>query len=156
MGGGCILSISPCWTLHTYQHSVVKGPHFEAWTRPEPKITSPTFIFEARFRPESQIYRGSSDMRNCGVTKNVVCRCSCRYTLYHTQNNNHLDQNIDIIWHKRSKLVKGKIAEYDVSQEKKETIHDGAIGTTSRLVRFLEQVKNCVSDWSLWGKAIAC
>jgi len=33
---------------------------------------SPTLIFEARFWPESQIYRGSYDMRNCGVTKNVV------------------------------------------------------------------------------------
>ena len=29
-GGGCILSISPCWTLPTYPHRVVKGPHFEA------------------------------------------------------------------------------------------------------------------------------
>jgi len=44
-------------------------------------------------------------MRNCGVTKNVVFGCSCRYTVYHTQNNNHLDQNIGIIWHKRSMLV---------------------------------------------------
>jgi len=26
---------------------------------------SPTYIFEARFRPESQIYRVSEDMRNC-------------------------------------------------------------------------------------------
>jgi len=25
-------------------------------------------------------------MRNCGVTKNVVCRCNCRYTVYHTEN----------------------------------------------------------------------
>jgi len=44
-------------------------------------------------------------MRNCGVTKNVVCRCSCRYTVYHTENSNHLEQNIGIIWHKRSMLV---------------------------------------------------
>ena len=33
---------------------------------PEPG-SSPTIIFEARFRPESQIYRMSQDMRNCGV-----------------------------------------------------------------------------------------
>jgi len=26
-----------------------------------------TFIFEARFRPESQIYRVSQDKRNCGM-----------------------------------------------------------------------------------------
>jgi len=26
----------------------------------------------------------------------------------------------------------------------------------SRLVDFLKQAKNRVSDWSLWGKAIAC
>jgi len=56
-------------------------------------------------------------MRNCGVTKNVVCRCSCRYTVYHTENNNHLDQNTGIIWHKRSMLVNDNTAEYNVSQE---------------------------------------
>jgi len=26
----------------------------------------------------------------------------------------------------------------------------------SRLVGFLKQAKNRLSDWSLWGKAIAC
>jgi len=41
MGGRCILSTSPCWPLHTYPHRVVNGPHFEAWTRPQPEITSP-------------------------------------------------------------------------------------------------------------------
>jgi len=40
--------------------------------KPEPG-SSPTFIFKARFSPESKIYRGSSDMRNCVLTKNVVC-----------------------------------------------------------------------------------
>jgi len=44
-------------------------------------------------------------MRNCGVTKNVVCRCNGRYTVHHTENSDHLDQNIGIIWHKRSVLV---------------------------------------------------
>jgi len=53
------------------------------------------------------------------VTKNV-CRCSCRYTVYHTENSNHLDQNISITWHKRSMLVNDNTAEYNVSQEKKE------------------------------------
>jgi len=57
-------------------------------------------------------------MRNDGVTKNVVCRCSCRYMFYHTENSNHLDQNIGIIWHKRSMLVNDNTAEY-VSQHKK-------------------------------------
>jgi len=37
-----------------------------------------------------------------------------------------------------------------------ETMHDGAIGMTSRLVGFLKQAKNRVSDWLLWGKTIAC
>jgi len=41
-------------------------------------------------------------MRNCGVTKGVVCRCSCKDMAYHTEISNHLDQNIGIIWHKRS------------------------------------------------------
>ena len=33
---------------------------------------SPTFIFEARFKPESQFYRVSQDKRNCAVSKNVA------------------------------------------------------------------------------------
>jgi len=57
--------------------------------KPEPG-SSPTFIFEARFMPESRIYRGSWDKRNCGVMKNLVCRGSCRYTVYHNENSNHL------------------------------------------------------------------
>jgi len=61
-------------------------------------------------------------MHNCRVTKNVVFGYSCRYTVYHTQNNNHLDQNIGTVWHKRSMLVNDNTAEYNVSQEKKETI----------------------------------
>ena len=142
-------------------YCIAKGPHFEAWTRPKPESgSSPTFIFEARFSPESQIYRGSLNMLNCGVTKNVVFGHSCRYTVYHTQKNNHLDQTINIIWHKRSILVNDNAAEYNVSQEKKETIMKlstvALIGMKSRLVGFLKQAKNCVSDWSFWGKAIAC
>jgi len=58
-------------------------------------------------------------MRNCVVTKNVVFGYSCRYTVYHIENSNHLEQNIDIIWHKCSMLVNGNTAEYNVSQEKK-------------------------------------
>jgi len=99
-------------------------------------------------------------MRNCGVTKNVVCRCGCRYRVYHIENSNHLDQNIGIIWHKRSMLVSGNTAEYNVSQEKrnyhetiyngatviKETFWDSAIDMKSRLVGFLKQAKNRVSD----------
>jgi len=49
VGGGCVLSISPCWPLPTYPHRVVKAPHFEAWTRPSPKS-------QARTRIEPDIY----------------------------------------------------------------------------------------------------
>ena len=45
---------------------------------------------------------------------------SGRYTVYHTQNSNHLDQNIGIICHKRWMLVNDNTAEYNVSQEKKQ------------------------------------
>ena len=38
-GGWTVLSISAYWLLPTKPHKVVKGPHFEALTRPEPKIT---------------------------------------------------------------------------------------------------------------------
>jgi len=70
-------------------------------------------------------------MRNCGVRKNVACRCSCRYTVYHPEKNNHLDQNTDIIWHKRSMLVNDNTGECNVSQAKRnclETIYDSSIG----------------------------
>jgi len=64
-------------------------------------------------------------MRNCGVTKNVVCRCSFRYRVYHTENSKHLDQTIGIIWHKRSMLVNDTVilrsVEYNVSPEKKQS-----------------------------------
>jgi len=49
VGGGRILSISPCWPLPTYPHRAVKGPHFEAWTDPRPKS-------QARTRLEPAIY----------------------------------------------------------------------------------------------------
>jgi len=119
-GGGCtVLSISACWSLSTNPHRVVKVPHFEAWTRPEPEITSlnPARVRHLFLKPDLGLKanQGSYDMRNCRATKNVVCR----YTLYHTQNNNHLDQNIGTIWHKRSMLVDDNTAEYNVSQEKK-------------------------------------
>jgi len=58
-------------------------------------------------------------MHNCGVTKNVVCSCNCRYTVYHTENGNHREQNIGIVWHKRSMFVNDNTEEYNVSQEKK-------------------------------------
>jgi len=63
-------------------------------------------------------------MRNCGVTKNVVCMGSCRYTVYHTENSNHLYQNIGIILHKRSLLVNDNTAECGIQcfSRKKETI----------------------------------
>jgi len=70
--------------------------------------SSPTFAFEARFRPESQ----PRELRYAQLRgKKSVCRCSCRYTLYHTQNYNHLDQNIGIIWYKHSMLVNDNTAE---------------------------------------------
>jgi len=44
---------------------------------PEPG-PSPTLIFEARFKAESQIYRLSQDMRNCVISKILVYGYSCR------------------------------------------------------------------------------
>jgi len=87
-------------------------------------------------------------MHNCRVTKNVVFGYSCRYTVYHTQNNNHLDQNIGIIWHKRSMLVNDNTAEYNVSQKKKlsRNYPRWHYRHENRLVDFLKQAKNRVSD----------
>ena len=82
------------------------------------------------------------------------------YTVYHTENSYHLDQNNGVILHKRSMLVKDNTAEYIVSQQKRnyhETIYDGAIGIKetledssmdmkSRLIDFLKQAKNRVID----------
>jgi len=63
-------------------------------------------------------------MRNCRVTKNFVCRCSCTYTVYQTENSNHLEQNVGILWHKRSMLVNDNTAECGIKcfSRKKETI----------------------------------
>jgi len=64
-------------------------------------------------------------MRNCGVTKHIVCRCRSRYTAYHTENSNNLDQDIGIMLHKRSMLVNDnyRTAEYTVMfLKKKESI----------------------------------
>jgi len=46
--------------------------------KPEPGPRQ-SFIFEIQFRSESQIYRVSWCMCNCGVTKNVVYWYSCRF-----------------------------------------------------------------------------
>jgi len=50
-------------------------------------------------------------MRNCVVAKNFVCRWSCTYTVYHTENSNHLEQNVGMLWHKRSMIVNDNTAE---------------------------------------------
>jgi len=66
----------------------------------------------------------------------------------HTQNNNHLDQNIGIIWHKRSMSVNNNTAEYNVPQGKRndhETIHDGAVGMTSRFKTSQESCESLIS-----------
>jgi len=50
--------------------------------------------------------------------------------VYHTQNSNHLDQNIGKIWHKRSMLVNKNIPEMFLKKKinNHKTIYDGAIG----------------------------
>jgi len=70
-------------------------------------------------------------MRNCGVTKTVVCTCSCRYTVHYTENSNHLEQNIGIIWRKRTMLVNNNTRNITFLKKKinyHKTIYDGAIG----------------------------
>jgi len=96
------------------QNKVVNGPCCEARTRSEPEPgPSPTFIFEARFRTESQIYRVSQDKHNCGVSKNVVYVYSCKCTpLSHRNQHNGLNK------HELSLLVNDNAAVRNVSQEK--------------------------------------
>jgi len=53
---------------------------------------------------------------------NAVYGYSCRYTVYHTQSNKHLDQNIGLNKHKLSLSINGNTAECNVSQEKKAAI----------------------------------
>jgi len=67
---------------------------------------------------------------------------------YHTQNINHLDQNIGLNKHKRNLLVSDNDMECNDSQEKnkllyQDSIHGGAGGMNSRFVgnRFLKQAK---------------
>jgi len=44
--------------------------------------------------------------------------------VYRTENSNHFDQNVGIIWHKHSMLVNDNTAEYKVIQEKKELLRN--------------------------------
>jgi len=87
-------------------------------------------------------------MRNCRVTKYVVFGYSCRYTVYHIQNNNHLDQNIGIICHKRNMLDNYNTAEYTVFQKNKlsRNCPRWRYSHENRLEDFLKQAKNRVSD----------
>jgi len=80
--------------------------------KPEPG-PSPTFIFEARFWLESQIYRVSQDMRNRRMSKNVAYGYSCKCTVL-----SHLDQNNGLNKQKFSLLVNDNAAECNVSQER--------------------------------------
>ena len=68
---------------------------------------SPTFIFVARFRPESKIYQVSQDKRYCGVSESVVLRYSC----CQCKALSHLDQSIGLNNHKLSLLVNDNAAE---------------------------------------------
>jgi len=97
---------------------------------------------------------------------------SVGYIFCHTQNSNHLDQNIDINKFKLSLLVNDNSAECNVSQEErsypeiihhgaigvKETIRDSAIGMKSQFVgqRLLKQPRNQIGDWSFRNNTIAC
>ena len=68
-------------------------------------------------------------MRNCGVTKNVVYR----YTVYHTEKNNHFDQNIGTIGHKRSMLVNDNIAKVMHNIENNERLPDNILKNFERV-----------------------
>jgi len=109
-----------CCPLPTYPHRVVKAPHLEAWTRPEPEVTSlnPARAWHLFLKPDLGLKAKFTERvlryAQLRVTENVVCRCSCRYMVYHTQNSNHLDQNMGIIWHKHSMLVNDNTAECGV------------------------------------------
>jgi len=86
----------------------------------------------------------------------------CRFTVYHTENSNHLDQNIGIIWHKPSMLVidnTGNVIFLKKKGNRHETTYDSSMGIKGPflgsstdmkswlvLEGFLKQVKNRVSD----------
>jgi len=85
--------------------------------KPEPG-PSPTFIFEARFRPVNHIYRVRQDMRNCALSKTVMyVGVAAGTRLYHIRNSNHFDQNICLNKHKLRLLVNDNTAKCNVSQE---------------------------------------
>jgi len=58
-------------------------------------------------------------MGNCAVSKTHCVGVAAGTRFYHTQNSNHLDQNINLNKHKHSLLVNANTAEYNVSQNKK-------------------------------------
>jgi len=105
--------VGPCIHIHK---ELYKGLAFKPEPAPgrnhKPQL-KPDFGLKAKFT------QGVKICATAEKQKNVVCRCSCRYTVYQTENSNHLDQNIGIIWHKRSMLVNDNTAKYNISQEKK-------------------------------------
>ena len=122
IGGGTHEGTPVCRDTQLEKHwdtdQSCKRAHFEAQTRPEPDI-----YFEARFRPESQIYRVGQGMRNCGVSKNVVYGCSCRYTVSSHSKWQSLWPKLWLyffIKRKLSVLDNVDTAECNVSQVKKE------------------------------------
>ena len=114
--------------LHTNPHRVVKGPHFEAWTRPEPEITSlnPARVRHLFLKPDLVLKanQGSYDMRNCRVTKTLFAGIVAgtrfitpKITTTLTKTLASSGTNVA-----RWSAIILRSAEYDVSQEKKETI----------------------------------
>ena len=91
---------------------------------PSPKsqartLSETNIFFEARVTPENHIYRGSQALLNCGGSENVEYGYSSRYTVYHTKNSIHLEQNvIGSNKYRLSLLVNDDTAECNVSQEK--------------------------------------
>ena len=65
----------------------------------------------------------SQDMRNSGGVSKTQCADVAAGTwFYHTQNSNHLDQNINLNKYKLSLLVNANTAECNVSHHKNKTI----------------------------------
>jgi len=82
-----------CETMSAVGTRVVSGPIF----KPEP-VPNAIVIFEARFMLESQNYRVSQATYNCGVSKKCT-GIDAGTRFYHTQNSNHLHQNIGLNKH---------------------------------------------------------
>jgi len=140
------------------RNRVGNGPYFEARNRTEPEIIGPNsarpphLFLKLDLEPKANLPSKISATARYQKTCCMGIAPGTRF--YHTQNSNHLDQDISL--NKHSLLVNDNTAESNVSQGKKKILRNYPPKHYTHKInymkiwfvghRFLKQAKNCVCD----------